>query len=69
MKMLKQKFMKQKKEQERRLLQGDGVGSLQWLEVKQSWWEKKKKGVTKLGMQYTWKMAFNIAKVFQTPWQ
>jgi hypothetical protein len=29
MKMLKQKFMKQKKEQERRLLQGDGVGSLQ----------------------------------------
>jgi hypothetical protein len=29
MKMLKQEFMKQKKEQEMRLLQGDGVGSLQ----------------------------------------
>jgi len=28
---------------------------------------KKTKGVTKLGMQYTWKMALNIVRVFQTP--
>jgi hypothetical protein len=43
------------------------VGSLWWLEVKQSWREKKN-SVAKLGTQYTWKMAFNTIRVFQTPW-
>ncbi len=37
------KIVETRKEQERRLLQGDGAGSLQWPEVKQSWWEKKQK--------------------------
>jgi hypothetical protein len=29
--------------------------------------KEKTKGVAKLGMQYTWKMALNIVWVFQTP--
>ncbi len=37
------KIVETRKEQERRLLQGDGAGSLRRPEVKQSWWKKKQK--------------------------